>query len=259
MSEMPPEEPEDSVFPEIALLSAAAGGVHAVPTTGGEERKDGASAEAEDAGGLGNDDEPAIAEGEVNAAIAPARHLTRVVEAVLFAAREPLKPAQIARAAGKGTRQEAVHAAVDELNVEYLENGHAFEIRELAGLYRLMSRPEYDEYIRRIYPKDETGKNSGPTKFTPSVLETLVIIACKQPVTRSEIEHIRGVACGPTLKTLEERGMVKVVGKKNDVLGQPFLYGTTDAFLVEFGLGSLDELPFRSEFLLTKLETSPVP
>lgn len=171
-----------------------------------------------------------------------------VVEAILFAAREPLKPAQIARAVGKGTRQDAVLAAIDELNVHYLESGRAFEIAEISRRFQLMSRPEFVEYIKRIYPKRDLGEKEKTARLSPSALDTLAIIAYKQPVTRGEIEHIRGVGCGPVLRALMERGSVKVVGKAQ-VVGQPWLYGTTESFLAEFGLGSIEELPLRSEFL----------
>ncbi len=182
-----------------------------------------------------------------------------VVEAVLFAAREPLKLAQIARAVGKRVRQDAVKSAVDELNVQYLETGRAFEIAEISGKYQLMSRPEYVNHIIRIYPKRELSDKERSGKLTPAALDTLSIIAYKQPVTRGEIEHIRGVGCGPVLRALIERGSVKVAGKRTDLVGQPLMYGTTEAFLAEFGLGTLDELPLKNEFLAMAEEFMPSP
>ncbi len=171
-----------------------------------------------------------------------------VVEAILFAAREPLKIAQIARAVGKRTRQETVREAIDELNVQYLETARAFEIAEISGRYQLMSRPEYAEHIMRIYPKRELTDKDKSHRLTPAALDTLAIIAYKQPVMRSEIEHIRGVACGPVLKALIERGSVREVGRRADLVGKPAVFGTTERFLAEFGLGSLEELPLRNEF-----------
>ena len=179
----------------------------------------------------------------------PGFPLISVVEAVLFAAREPLKTMQIARAVGKRTRQDAVRDAIAELNVHYLETGRAFEIAEISGRHQLMSRPEYATHIMRIYPKRELAEKEKSHRLTPAALDTLAIIAYKQPVTRGEIERIRGVGCGPALKTLIERGSVRVAGKRTDLVGQPLVYGTTEAFLAEFGLGALDELPLRSEFL----------
>ena len=179
----------------------------------------------------------------------PELPLVAIVEAVLFAARDALKLQQIARAAGKGVRQEAVRTAIDELNLLYLETSRAFEIAELSGKFQLMSKPEYVEYIMRLYPKRGADDRERVSRLTPAALDALSIIAYKQPVTRGEIEHIRGVGCGPVLRALIERGTVRVAGKRTDLVGQPLMYGTTDNFLVEFGLGSLDELPLRNEFL----------
>lgn len=179
----------------------------------------------------------------------PELPLVSIVEAVLFASREPLKAAQLARAVGKGVRQSAVKEAMRQLNLHYLETGRAFEIAEISGRFQLMSRPEFSGHIRRIYSKREAEGKDKAARLTPTALDTLSIIAYKQPVTRGEIERIRGVGCGPVLRTLIERGTVRVAGKRADLVGQPLTYGTTDAFLVEFGLGSLDELPLRNEFL----------
>lgn len=191
-----------------------------------------------------------------------------IVEAVLFAAREPLKLAQIARAVGKRTRQDAVRAAIDELNVQYLETSRAFEIAEISGRFQLMSRPEYADHIMRIYPKRELAdKETKSQRLTPAMLDTLAIVAYKQPVMRSEIEHIRGVACGPVLRTLIERGSVREVGRRADLVGKPAVFGTTERFLAEFGLGSIEELPMRNEFItpgaearveMTVVEPEPV-
>lgn len=202
--------------------------------TEGENREEPADGEEEDV------------EGEVGESPLP---LASVVEAVLFAAREPIKIAQIARAVGKRTRQKAVRQAIEELNIHYLETARAFEIAEISGRYQLMSRPEYARHIMRIYPKKDLSEKEKSHRLTPTSLDTLAIIAYKQPVTRGEIEHIRGVACGSVLKTLIERGTVRVAGKRTDLVGQPRVYGTTEAFLAEFGLGSLDELPLRNDFL----------
>lgn len=179
----------------------------------------------------------------------PESPLESVVEAVLFASREPLKLKQLARAAGRRVRQDAVREAIDRLNLHYLETGRAFEIAEISQRYQLMSRPEYVSYIAKVQPKREPGEKEKSNKLTPAALDTLSIVAYKQAVTRAEIERIRGVGCGPALKALIERGSVRVAGKRTDLIGQPLTYGTTEAFLVEFGLGSLDELPLRNEFL----------
>ena len=196
-----------------------------------------------------DNDESEESDDSEESADGPALPLTSVVEAVLFAAREPLKLAHIARAVGKRTRQETVRDAIDELNVHYLETSRSFEIAEISGRYQLMSRPEFVGHIMKIYPKKELVDKEKSNRLTPAALDTLAIISYKQPVTRADIERIRGVGCGPVLRALMERGSVRIAGKRTDLVGQPLLYGTTDAFLVEFGLGSLDELPLRSEFL----------
>lgn len=210
------------------------------------------SGEAEDfdEDGDDGDDEPVDEDGdEAGGDDGPELPFDSVVEAILFASREPLKAAQIARAVGRGIRQNAVREAMDRLNLFYLENGRAFEIAEISERFQLMSRPEYVSHLKRLYPKDAAGGDKGKTqRLTPAALDTLSIIAYKQPVTRAEIERVRGVGCGPVLRSLIERGTVKVAGKRADLIGQPLTYGTTEAFLVEFGLGSLDELPLRNEF-----------
>jgi segregation and condensation protein B len=213
----------------------------------GGGNKDGDDADPGDGDEAGDEVETAAGD--------PALPLPGVVEAILFAAREPLKLSRIARAVGKGTRQEAVRAAIDELNVFYLDSGRAFEIAEISGCFQLLSRQEYIEHIRRIHPRRETRDSEPTVRLSQSALETLAIIAYRQPVTRADIERIRGVGCDAVLRLLMERGAVAAVGKKLDVVGQPRLYGTTVAVLAEFGLGSLDELPLREDFIRQLAET----
>ncbi len=180
--------------------------------------------------------------------------LESVVESLLFAARLPLKAKQIAKCVGPGTRQDRVHEAIHSLNQHYADTGRAFEIVEIAEKFRIMSRPEYAGHIQKLYPKKEQDR-----RLTPAALDTLSIIAYKQPITRVEVETVRGVGCGPVLRTLVERGLVRVVGKKTDVLGYPWLYGTTDAFLQEFGLASLEELPMVHELRRATGTEGPLP
>lgn len=173
--------------------------------------------------------------------------LTSVVEAVLFASPDPLSLARIAKAAGRRVRQDAVRAAIDELNVRYLETGRAFEIAETAGKWQFMSRPEYYQFIARACPRDRSSQ--AVRALSPAVLETLAVIAYKQPVTRGDILRVRGVDPAPALKTLIERGYVVTGARRTDVIGQPLTYVTTDAFLTDFGLGNLEELPMRADVL----------
>lgn len=261
------DEPTDSPEQKPGRENDNAPATDAPPAEGGaafdeiEETENSGEAEdgpEEDAAGEPDDDEENAGEdadedgedGEPDERDLPSLPMTAVVEALLFAAREPLKPAQIARAVGRRTRQDAVRAAVDELNVQYLETARAFEIAEISGRFQLMSRPEYAEHIMRIYPKRElTDKESRAKRLTPAMLDTLAIVAYRQPVMRSEIEHIRGVPCGPALRSLIERGSVREIGRRSDLVGKPAVFGTTERFLAEFGLGSIEELPMRSEFI----------
>lgn len=226
--------------------------VAAPPPEDGDGR-DGEDDEEPDESDDDADDQEAMDEAEDM----PPLPLVSVVEALLFAAREPLKPSHIARAVGKRVRQNAIRAAVDELNLFYLENDRAFEIAEVSGRFQLMSRPEYVHHIRRIYPRREAGAAEKKTRLTPTAFETLAIIAYKQPVTRGDIEHIRGVNCDAILRSLIDRGTVKEAGRAENLVGKPRLYTTTDAFLVEFGLASVDELPNRNEFLAGLAEVMP--
>lgn len=215
----------------------------------GEENGDGGEGKEIEDEENGDDGDADEADGDDSGAPGSAYPLSAVVEALLFAAREPLKPAQIARAAGGRTRQSAVREAVADLNVHYLETGRAFEIAEISGRFQLMSRPEYAAHIMRIYPKRDVQEKDKTQHLTPSLMDTLAIIAYKQPVMRSEIDHIRGVPSANALRTLIARGSVKEVGRRSDLVGKPAVYGTTERFLAEFGLGSLDELPMRNDFV----------
>lgn len=237
----PPEEPGTEQSAEKAEEPSATDTSEEADDT--DAMKDEEDEEDEEGEEDGEDGEERGAEG------AAALPLASIVEAVLFAAREPLKLRNIARAAGGRTRQESVREAIDELNVHYLDSGRAFEIAEISGRYQLMSRPEYIDHIVRIFPKKEMAEKEKASRLTPSALDALSIIAYKQPVTRADVERVRGCGCGPVLRALIERGSVKVVGKRMDLTGQPLLYGTTEAFLAEFGLGSIEELPMRSDIL----------
>lgn len=239
----------------------AAGMIHdaesADPLENTEDDMDGEEADNDDESEEDEDDAEEEDGGAEDAG--PELPLESVVEAVLFASREPLKLKQLARAAGRRVRQDAVREAIDRLNLHYLETGRAFEIAEISQRYQLMSRPEYVSYISKVQPKREPGEKEKSNKLSPAALDTLSIVAYKQPVTRAEIERIRGVGCGPALKALIERGSVRVAGKRTDLIGQPLTYGSTEAFLVEFGLGSLDELPLRNEFLSSFPEEQTAP
>ena len=161
--------------------------------------------------------------------------LRQVLEALLFASDVPLSAAKISQTLGLDSLR-AVKLAVEELNEIYNQREAAFRIEERAGGYQILTLPQYAQYIQRLMRKRDEGR------LTPAALETLAIIAYKQPILRVDVEAIRGVACGEVIRTLMEYNLVKIVGRAEDV-GRPMLYGTSKHFLEVFGLSSLKDLP----------------
>ncbi len=161
--------------------------------------------------------------------------LRQVVEAILFSTDMPLSAGKLAQTVGLDSSK-PVRDAVDELNRDYAAREAAYRIEERAGGYQLLTLPQYSEYIQRLMKKKEEGR------LTPAALETLAIIAYKQPILRVDVEAIRGVACGEVIRSLMEHNLVKITGRAEEV-GRPMLYGTTKHFLEVFGLGSLRDLP----------------
>ena len=259
------ELPADSgaVLPEPEVLPAA-DGVQAEAETGAGKVSEIACPEREDAilaeSAIVSDenspgDDPEVPELEDNGFELP---LVQVVEAILFAADEAVGIEKIAKSAGQRIRREAVAEAISELQAEYRESDRAFEIVEIAEKFQMLTRPEFAGNVQALYGKRAV-KEEKDKKLSPAALDTLAIIAYKQPVTRAEVEAVRGVGCGQVMRQLMERGSIKPVGKKMDVIGYPLLYGTTEFFLQEFGLASLEVLPMAAELRrLTKIEL-PVP
>ena len=157
-----------------------------------------------------------------------------VVEAVLFAGDEPLSADKLADIAETTPKQIKQH--VQNLNDKYTANGHAFRIDQLAGGFQMMTLSCYSHWLKKLLRARDDGKMS------PAALETLAIIAYKQPVIRADIEAIRGVAAGEVIRSLMYKGLVKITGRA-EVLGRPMLYGTTKKFLEVFGLNALKDLP----------------
>lgn len=164
---------------------------------------------------------------------------SRLIEALLFASETPLSAADLARL-DEGLDEEQVEQLVAELRLEYEREGRAFGIYEIAGGYQLLTRPEFAPVLERFDTVPVSSRLSQPA------LETLAIIAYRQPVGRAEVEEIRGVGAGGVLKTLQERGLIEVVGR-GEGLGRPLLYGTTRTFLEHFGFRSLEDLPRPDE------------
>ncbi len=168
------------------------------------------------------------------------------IEAILFLASDPLPSRKLARLAHlqDGT---AARTMVKQLNHIYESSDRAFRVEEVAGGYQLRTQKIFAPWIRRMVSVPAEIRMSGPA------METLAVVAYRQPVVRTDIEKVRGVQCGEILRQLMDRGMVRISGRAED-LGRPFLYGTTRNFLEVFGLRSLDELPRAS--MLRATETS---
>ena len=166
---------------------------------------------------------------------AEAEEAAATIEAILFASDSPLTPAQISRVAElPGIR--GVRDAVDCLNRRYDDVGSAFRIEQVAGGYRMMTLPQYHDVLSRLlHARTET-------RLSQAAMETLAIVAYRQPILRADVEAVRGVASGEVLRGLLQKQMIKIVGRA-EVLGRPMLYGTTKRFLEVFGLASLKDLP----------------
>jgi len=158
----------------------------------------------------------------------------RIVEALVLASPEPVTAARLASVVPDATPGLA-RELVEELNREYAEQGRAFEIVEVAGGYQLRTRLDLASYVRELQPRRAV-------RLSRASLETLAVIAYKQPVTRAEIEHVRGVDAGAVLRSLLERDLIRIAGHR-EIPGRPMLYATTRRFLEVFGLASLEDLP----------------
>jgi len=159
-----------------------------------------------------------------------------VLEALLIASDQPVSAARLSAVLGRGVDTRKVRKLIDSLRGEYDAQGRAFQIEEIAEGYQVLTRPEYHDWVA------ELRRGRREERLTPSAVETLAIVAFKQPVLRAEVDDIRGVHCGPILRALMEKNLIKIAGRK-DVPGRPLLYGTTRRFLDVFGLKSLREMP----------------
>lgn len=159
----------------------------------------------------------------------------RIIEAILFATDVPLPPAKIKSLLGE-IDAKLLRELVQELRMEYEQDSHSFALVEIGGGYQIYTRPEYAKWVQELYK----GKRS--SKLTAASLETLAIVAYKQPIIKADIESIRGVNVDGVIATLLERNLVQVSGRDNRP-GRPLLFGTTQEFLRYFGLSSLSDLP----------------
>lgn len=165
--------------------------------------------------------------------------IKKVIEALLFVSQKPLRPEDISQALD-GMGDDEIKKAIEALREDYKAQERSFGIAELAGGYQIVTNPEFAPWIGKLFRRDEV-------RITAPSLESLAIIAYKQPITRSEIEKIRGVNVDGVIKTLLDKGFIKIRGRK-DAPGRPITYGTTDEFLKRFGLHGLEQLPSLRDF-----------
>jgi segregation and condensation protein B len=158
-----------------------------------------------------------------------------VIEAVLFASDEPLTDARLAGVVELGSGKQ-VRECIDNLNNKYRANNSAFRIEKIAGGYQMLTLSVYNSWLQKLL------RARTDSKLSQAALETLAIVAYKQPIIRADVEAIRGVASGEIIRSLMFKGLVKIVGRA-EVLGRPLLYGTTKKFLEVFGLNTLKDLP----------------
>ncbi len=190
--------------------------------------------------------------------------LKSIVEALLFASQKPLQPTEILATLSACAKSQPsdlaavefakaalseIHAVMLDLQADYEDQNRAFRLFEVAGGWQLVSDPAFAPWVRQLYPEPKPARLSAPA------LETLAIVAYRQPITRSDIEAVRGVAVDGVIQTLLERNLIKTSGRA-DIPGRPTLYSTTPFFLTYFGLKSLDELPNADELRSVKLPSA---
>jgi segregation and condensation protein B len=164
--------------------------------------------------------------------------LRSILEGILFVSESPVKLKTLMDVL-PGASKESIEQTLETMKAECKDPGKGLELVDVAGGIQYRTKPHLAEHINRL-------KKAKPVKFSSSVMETLAIVAYRQPVIRPEIERIRGVDCGWTLRVLMEKGLVKMIGRK-DLPGRPIIYGTTQTFLELFGLNSLTDLPTLKE------------
>jgi segregation and condensation protein B len=190
-----------------------------------------------------------LPEGGESAAVADGGDLAReprvaLLEAALLAADEPLSLRRLIMAAGLTDNAEA-RRLIKSLRELYDRDGTAFQVVEVAGGYQLQTRPEYHPWLVRLR------RGNTELRLTAAARETLTIVAYRQPITRADVEGIRGVQCGEVLRQLMEKGLVRIADRDAS-LGRPVLYGTTKKFLQMFGLNNIKDLPLADQLLEKK-------
>lgn len=179
-------------------------------------------------------------EAEGHARIDVLAELSSQIEAVLMSSDHPQPTSKLSLLLN-GASAKAIQEAIGHLNRVYTDSGRSFQVEQVAGGWRVMTLPRFAELLETAH------KSKAATRLSPAAMEALAIIAYKQPILRTDIEAIRGVASGEVIRGLLERNLVKIAGRA-DELGRPMLYGTTKTFLEVFGLASLKDLPKPEEF-----------
>jgi len=175
-----------------------------------------------------------------DAPVLPPAEVRAVLEALIFASPQPLTAREIGKVL-QGVPKEGWQQALEEIRADYARDGRGLQLVEVANGYQITTRPEYNDWVRELIdPKS-------PTRLSIQALETLAVIAYKQPVTLPEIIELRGIKSGGVIKTLLEKRLIRILGRK-EVVGRPILYGTTKQFLLHFGMKDLTELPKIEEF-----------
>ena len=166
--------------------------------------------------------------------------LVAPIEAILFASPDPMSIAQLVKVLGDAESKDRIRSALSSLRDRTAADGRGILLKEIAGGWQFLSREEYGPLLQRL------GRSQRRERLSPAALETLAVVAYKQPVTRAEVDAIRGVACGPLLRTLMDLKLLKVTGRAS-IPGAPFQYGTTRRFLQHFGLRAVKDLPNPKE------------
>jgi segregation and condensation protein B len=177
---------------------------------------------------------------EEKAPVLPAAEVRAVLEALVFVSPHPLMPRDIEKVLG-GVPKKDWQAALEEIRADYARDGRGLQLVEVAGGFQITTRPEYNDWVRELLDP------RAPTRLSVQALETLAVIAYKQPVTLPEVIDLRGVKSGGVIKTLLEKRLIRITGRK-EVVGRPMLYGTTKEFLLHFGLKDVGDLPRIEEF-----------
>lgn len=246
--EMPEQEPAEAGAPEAEAPESAVEADES-PIEAADSPAETAADPEGDAADPEAAGEPVPDEGPSGRPAMAREQLEAIVEALVFASPEPLTPKMLFKLLSDEPKED-VQAALETLTAKY-ETGGGLHLAQVAGGFQITTRPELHEWVRRLFHERSS------QKLSVAALETLSVIAYRQPVTAAEVNEIRAVNASGVLSTLLERHLIKIVGRKN-VVGRPFLYGTTKEFLLRFGLKDLTDLP-KIEDMVAALGFDPPP